>query len=196
MKLASCCWKNALSPDRSSENLSAILLGDPLAVLRIHPVVRVAQRMDVAHGARDVPVGNLEDRGAERRVQIALRADLNLRVPALLDERRQPADLELAADADQHVGLLQLEDEARLRLDEVRVLIALRHRVDGDVIAADLARDRREILGRRHDVQLALRRRRRARQQEDSGKRGSQSCVVMSAPQNGCAPCAPMENWN
>ena len=125
-----------------------------------------------------LPFGNLENRGAERGVEIARRAHLNLRVPALLNQRRQPADFELAADADQHVRLLQLEDEAGLRLDEVRILIALGHRVDGDVVAADLARDRREILGRRHDVELALRARRsacehrsdpRARRRSDDG---------------------------
>ena len=101
-------------------------------------------------------------RALQRRVEIAVRARLDLRVAALLDQRRQPADLQLAADDDQQVGLLQLEDEARLGFDEVRILIAARDRLDGDAVAADLARNRREILGGRDDVQLALRARRRA----------------------------------
>src|SRR2546427_164613 len=82
-------------------------------------------------------------------------------------EWRQPSDFELAPDDDQHVGPLQLEDEARLRLDEMRVLIALRQRLDGGAIAANLARDRREILGRRDDVQLPLRARRQRREHGD-----------------------------
>ena len=56
-------------------------------------------------------------------------------------QRRQPADLQLAADDDQQVGLLQLQDEARLRLDEVRILVALGDRLDRDLVAADLPRD-------------------------------------------------------
>ena len=105
--------------------MSAIVLRDRLAVLGIEPVVRIAQRVHVAHRARDLALW--ECRGCcacSGRIEIARRADLNLRVAALLDERRQPADLELAADDDQQIGLLQLQDEARLGLDEVRILIA------------------------------------------------------------------------
>ena len=94
---------------------------------------------------------------------------LDLGVAALLDERRKPADLQLAADGNQQIGLLQFQDEARLRFDEVRILVAPGDRLHGDPIAADLARNRREIFGRRDDVQLALRERRgreqRARRQ-------------------------------
>src|SRR2546430_12974150 len=55
-------------------------------------------------------------------VEISVGALLNLRVAALRDERRQPADLEIASDHNEDVGVIELEDEARLRLDEVRVL--------------------------------------------------------------------------
>ena len=113
--------------------------------------------MHVAHRARDLALRNVENLRVLRRVEIAVRAGLNLRVAALLDERRQPADLELAPDDDQQVGFLELEDEARLRFDEVRILIALRERIDGDPIAAHLLRDRRQILGRGDDVELSLR---------------------------------------
>ena len=122
--------------------------------------MRVAQGVDIPHRPRDGAGGNLENRGAQRRVQITLRARLDLRVAALLDERRQPADLELASDRYQQVRFLKLEDEARLRLDEMRILIASRHRFDRDPIAADLTPDRREILRARDDRELALRRRR------------------------------------
>ena len=119
--------------------------------------MRVAERMDVPHGARDVAGRNLENRRAERSVQITCCARLNLAVSALLNERREPADLELAADGNQQVCFLELQDEARLRFDEMRILIAFRDRVDGRAIAGHLARNRREILRRRDDVQLALR---------------------------------------
>jgi hypothetical protein len=46
---------------------------------------------------------------------------------------------------------VELQDEARLGLDEVRVLIALRQRIDGHLVAAHLARDRFQVLsGRDH----------------------------------------------
>ncbi len=70
--------------------------------------MRVAERVHVAHRPRDLPLWDVENPRLQRRVEIAVGARLNLRVPALLDERRQPADLELAADDDQQVGALQL----------------------------------------------------------------------------------------
>ena len=97
--------------------------------------------MDVAHRAGDLPGRQVEDPRGQRRIEIALPSRLDLRVPALRDERRQPADLELAADDDQQIGAIQLDDEARLRFDEMRILIATRERFDGDLVAADLADD-------------------------------------------------------
>src|SRR5205823_985409 len=96
----------------------------------------------------------------QRRVEIAFGALLNLGVAALLDERRQPPDLELAPDEDQEVRPLKFQDEARLRFDEMRILIAARERLDRDLVAADLTRDRREILDRGDHIQPRLRRRR------------------------------------
>jgi hypothetical protein len=42
----------------------------------------------------------------------------------------------------------------------MRILVAAGDRFDGDAVAADLASDRREILGRGHDIELALSERR------------------------------------
>ena len=126
VKSARRCSKHRASFGRRSENLSAIVLGDPLAVLRIEPVVRVARA-----GGRRPSRGSPGRRESRESSRAATRRDTprapgwTLRVAALLDERRQPADLQLAADDDQDVRLLQLEDEARLRLDEVRILVAL-----------------------------------------------------------------------
>src|SRR5262249_4488823 len=81
---------------------------------RIEPVVRVAERVDVAHRSRDLAGGDLEDLRRERRVEVAFGARLDLGVAALVDERRQPADLQLATHHDQQVGGVELEDEARV----------------------------------------------------------------------------------
>ena len=116
--------------------------GDAAPVAGIQPVVRVAHRMHVAHGTRDLPGGDLEDLDCQRRVQVAACAGLDVGVAALLDERWQPADLQLASDQDQQVGRVELEDEARLGLDEVRVLISARQRLDAHLVAAHLLGDR------------------------------------------------------
>ncbi len=76
-------------------------------------------------------------RACSGRVEVTLGTDLHLRVATLLDERRQPADLQFATDGNQDIGLLQLQDEARLGFDEVGILIAACDRFHGDSIAAD-----------------------------------------------------------
>jgi len=129
---------------------------DALPVFRIRPVVRVAERVHVAHRTRDVSTRDLENLSGQGRVEIPLSARLNLAVSALLLERREPPDLQLAADQHQQVGSLELQDEAGFGLDEVRILVPLRNRLDRNLVAADLAADRREIFRRGYDVQLAL----------------------------------------
>ena len=54
--------------------------------------------------------------------------------------------------SDQQRRAVQLQNEARLRLDEMRVLIPAGDRLDLDLVAADLLHDRGEILGGGDDV--------------------------------------------
>lgn len=91
------------------------------------------------------------------------------------NERRQPADLELAADGDVQVGSADREDEAGLRLHEMRILVTLRERGHRHLIAANLAGDRPEVFGGRDDVQLALRVCRRRGNDGRSGQRDDES---------------------
>ncbi len=158
-------------------------LRHPLAVVRIQPVMGVALWMHIAHRAGDLPGRYHEDLRGKRCVQIALGAGLDVRIAALLNQRRQPANFQFAADRNYHVGLLKLEDEARLRLDEMRILVAPRERFDGDPIATDLTSDRREIFSRGDDVQFGLRKRRR-RPQNDCKKKEP---FPHKSPQNGRA---------
>ena len=113
--------------------------------------------MDVAHRPRDLSLRHLEDARLERGVQVPAGPRLDPGIPALLNEWRQPADLELSADHDKEIRALELEDEARLGFDEVRILITARNRFNRHTIAADLPPDRREIFGRRDHVELGLR---------------------------------------
>ena len=135
--------------------------------------------MDVAHRAGDLSLRNVQDPRPQRGVEIPVRADLNLRIPALLNERGQPAHLEISTNDDEQVGPLEPEDETRLRLDEVRILVTTRDCLHLDAIAAHLSRDRCEVLSRRDDVQPALRqRRRRGQQQDDRDGRATKSHEV------------------
>ena len=127
-------------------------LGDPTPVSRFEPVVRIPERVYVAHRSRDRACWNLEDSGRQGRIEISSSTRLDSRVPALLDERRKPAALQIAADHNQQVGAHELENEAGLGLDEMRVLVPARDGFDGDAIAAYFARQRCQILRRRHDV--------------------------------------------
>ncbi len=164
---------------------------DDAAVLGVEPVVRVAERVDVAHGARDGARGALEDVAPGRGVEVARAARPDLVVAALVDQRRQVADLELEAGDDEEVRLRELEDERRLGLDEVRVLVALREREDLDAVAADGLGDRREVLEARDDLH-----RREGRRGGQGQKRGESDCDAFHAvPQKGWAPWAPMANW-
>ena len=74
------------------------------------------------------------------------------------DTRCEIVIIHTQSDRDQQVGSLKLQDEARLRLDEVRILVASGERLDRNPIAADLPADGGEILGSRDDIELALRR--------------------------------------
>ena len=142
---------------RELAQLIANGLCDPASIARLEPVMRIAGRVHVTHGARDLGGRYLQDADVLRGIEVTVGTRLDLRVAAAVEERRQPADLQLAADRDIQVGAAHRQDEARLRLHEVRILIALRERGHRHLVATDLAGDRPEVFGRRNDVQLALR---------------------------------------
>src|SRR6185295_18422588 len=120
----------------------------------IEPVVRIAERVDVAHGAVHRAAGAVEDVHALRDVEIAGGARQDLAVPALVEQRRQPADLQVEADHFQQVGVPEQQQETRLGLDKVRVLIPAGDGGDVDAVAGHFLRDRGEVGGGGDDVQL------------------------------------------
>src|SRR5262245_41444527 len=99
--------------------------------------MRIAEGMNVAFRPRDLSLRDLENPRLGRYVEITVGARLDFRIPALLDKRRKPANLEVSANQDEDVRLLQPEDEARLRFDEVRILIAFGDRVHHNAIPAN-----------------------------------------------------------
>ena len=118
--------------------------------------VRVAAGVHVAHRARHRLGRDFEQRNPVGRDDPARGARADFRVAGLVDQRRQPADLEVEAVLDQNVGFVQRDDEARLRLNVVGILVRLADAGDVDAIAADVARDGREIGQRGDDLELGL----------------------------------------
>src|SRR5207237_9400488 len=96
--------------------------GDANGVRGIEPVVRIAERMHVAHRTIDGAGGTIEDRDARRDMELAGLSGTNAVVAALIEERRKPADLELEPDDFEQIGVAEQQQVARLRLDEVRIL--------------------------------------------------------------------------
>src|SRR5438445_5915899 len=68
---------------------------DAPAIVGIEPVVRVSERVNIAHSTRDCAGGDFQDFGKLGRIQIARSANLYLRIAALRDEWGQPTNLKL-----------------------------------------------------------------------------------------------------
>src|SRR3989337_1413705 len=76
---------------------------------------------------------------------MSARTGTDLRVACSIDQQWHPADLEIEPDEREHIGVPQPEDEARLRFNEVRVLIALADVDRPNAVPADCLRDVAEI---------------------------------------------------
>ena len=107
----------------------------------------IAEGMDVTHGPRDLCCGDIEDFRRRRNIEVSRGAGLDPGIPALIDERRKPADFELQADHDEQIRFLQLQHEAGLGLDEVRILIAPGDGLGGRAVTADVSGNRGQIFG-------------------------------------------------
>ena len=71
----------------------------------------------------------------------------------------------LTPDQQQELRAVELHDEARFGLDEMRVLVSARQGLDAALVAAYFLRQRREVLGRRDYFEVGRGDRRRAREQ-------------------------------
>jgi hypothetical protein len=70
---------------------------------------------------------------------------------------------------------MELKDEARLRFDEVRILVSARERLDAHLVSAHFPRNRRKVLGGRYDLDLRVRARSARRQGADDNHERKQS---------------------
>ena len=68
---------------------------DSPAIVGIEPVVRVSERVNIAHSTRDCARRDFQNFGKLGSIQIPRSADLYFRIAALRDERGQPTNLKL-----------------------------------------------------------------------------------------------------
>ena len=120
--------------------------------------MRVPERVDVAHRPQLVGrhAGHVLDLDAGGGVDVAGLPALNAGVAGLADQGRQPPHLQVQPDVHEGIGAVQGEDERRLCLDEVRVLVPVRQRGHLDPIAAHLSAQVGERFDAGHDAQLGL----------------------------------------
>ena len=135
---------------------AADVAGDDPAVVWIEPVVRVAQRVDIAHGPADLAGGDFEGDNPFGGIQMARRSDVDFGIARPLQNQPFIADFHLQADADPQVRFLGLEHVAGLGGDEMRVLFAGGDRGNIDMVAADGLGDGLQVRGGRYDVELVL----------------------------------------
>jgi hypothetical protein len=114
--------------------------------------VRIAARVDVALAAVDVASRYVEHGNRLRDVEVAWSTLTDPRIPRAVEQKIHPSDLEVQPDEGEDIRLSQLQDEARLWIDEVRVLIALADVHDRDARAPDRPRDVVQIGRARDDI--------------------------------------------
>src|SRR5687768_10224092 len=132
--------------------------------------------MDVPLAPIDGTVGveHRDDRGG---VDVPGRAGADLRVARAVQQERHPADLQVETDIRPDVRRPELEDEARLRLDEVRILVAL---ADGGglyEVAAHGPCDVVQVRGAGDDLELGHGRRTGGGAQHERAKRKAQRSI-------------------
>ena len=101
---------------------------------------------------------------------------LHGRVAGLAQQQRQPTDLEIGARADHELRAPHLRDQARPRLDVVRILLRRRRRFGAHELAADLGRERGPLRLAREDLDGRVRRAARA------AKRRREVMLFIGAP--------------
>ena len=115
--------------------------------LRRELVVRVTVDVDVAHAGIELAARYLDRVQAHVRVHVAPGAPGDLGVARRVQQGVQP-QVQVHADADQHVGAGQFYHLAGSGLDHVGVLIAPRQVVCRNEVAADLLGDPGQVIGR------------------------------------------------
>src|SRR6266550_7013175 len=123
--------------------------GDDDCVLRIEPVVRVAYAVGVASLVHDTLTAYLQQWNTRGGVHIGIATAHDALVADSSDERIQPV-IVAKSDAHDEVGLSQLVEIARTRLECLRVDSGWHYRFRDDDVAANCGGECRKIRCRRH----------------------------------------------
>ena len=75
-----------------------------------------------------------------RGLEVTRAAELDLAVPALREQERDPTDLQLGTGTDQQIGGADARDQAGTRFDAVRILQRGRGRIDRHLVSPQLLR--------------------------------------------------------
>ncbi len=130
---------------------------DDRNVARVEGYVRVAERMDVAHGAVHRR-RHFEQVHERRRFEVPGAAGLDLRVTRILQQHRHPANLEIRSSGHDQIRRACTRYETRLCIDSVYVLERAGRRVDVDLVAAQVRDQRSPVRRRRKNLERRLRR--------------------------------------
>jgi hypothetical protein len=166
-------------------------VGDARDVARIALDVRITLRVDVA--LRAIEARGLAQQGhGARGLEVTRRARPHLRVRCLLDHERQPSHLELGAGGDHEIGRPRARDEARTRLDAMRILQGGGGGVDLHLVPAQLLGERAPFGDGGEHVELGQGGTRRTEDdhqyREDQGSHGRllNTCGRRAPPGSGC----------
>src|SRR6516162_5245699 len=111
---------------------------------RIDGEMRITERMHVTGGPCDV-CGYVHEANSLRCLDPPRLADLDLRVPRILQKRWQPAEFQLCAAVNQNIGIAHRNHEAWSRINEVWIFRGLRQNSDVDFVTTNFARQRSEV---------------------------------------------------
>ena len=167
-------------------------------VVGIEPVMRIAEWVHIALGARNRSLRYFQNLGELRSIEVAVGAHLNPGIPALCDQRRKPSDLKLQTNHHQQVRLLQFQQEAGLGFHKMRILISPGNGLDVHMVAAHFLRKRGHIRGGGHNIQLLGFSSRREQGRHNQGRKDHGCCLprekicpTSKHPQNSCLHVTP-----
>jgi len=116
------------------------MLRDGFRNNRVDHEVRITHRVDIA-GRASERRWDFQKPDPLRRFHPSRLSDFDFWIARILQEWREPTDLEFRSAIDQHIGFAQFDDETGPRIDEMRVLGRLGEDGDVDILTTDLTRE-------------------------------------------------------
>src|SRR5215471_16665608 len=122
--LVVCLVKCGIRRIQSGKRLRDVLC-NRLCNNRINSEMRITERVNITRSPCDI-CWHVHEANAFRRLDSSRLAGLDLWIPRVLQKWRQPAELELGATVNQHIGIAQCDYKARSCIDEVWIFSGFR----------------------------------------------------------------------